>query len=167
MCAVPNVYGSKNGLESDNNYSVASEESDTTTGSTRFLQTVERLAPRGGVEFSGAVFRQLIGPGVYVWLRGDTALYVGASATAFSRAADRRHHRIQLGKDVVDEDAVLFYACATMAEALILEHELIGALRPTLNRRLRWATLSARLGFTRVGHFTRQYLPQPAPDPSS
>jgi hypothetical protein len=149
--------------ESDKCGYVASEESDTTTGRIRFRQTVERLAPGGGVEFSGAVFRQLVGPGVYVWLRGDTALYVGASATAFSRAADRRHHRIQLGEDMADDDVMLFYACATMAVALELETELIQALRPRYNSHSKWKRLTALLGYAKVQTFRNQYLPYRAP----
>ena len=124
-----------------------------------FLKTLERLAPSGGFEFSGATFRQLVGPGVYVWLRGDQALYVGASRTAFSRAADRRHHRIQLGEDMADDDAMLFYSCTTMAVALKLETKLIHALRPRYNSRSKWKALSGLLGYTKVGSFRDQYLP--------
>lgn len=190
MCAFPNLYGSRKGVESDNMYSVAvrrgtllpsrrreakPEPVDPIHAGSRsvghpvhdFRASLGRLAPKGGVEFSGAVFHQLIGSGVYVWLRGDQALYVGASRTAFSRAADRRHHRIQLGKDVAYGDSVLFYSCATMADALELETTLIQALRPRLNHNGLWARVSARLGYKRVGHFKRQYLAQPLPDPSS
>jgi hypothetical protein len=187
MCAVPNLYGSKKGVKSDNMYSVAvrrrtpkvvAEPVDSVHLGSRsvgdpvhpvhdFRAALGRLAPKGGVEFSGAVFHQLIGPGVYVWLRGDEALYVGASRTAFSRAASPRHHRIRLGKDVAYGDSVLFYSCATMADALELEAALIQALRPRFNHNGRWGSISTRLGFTRVGHFKRQYLSQLASEPAS
>ena len=122
-----------------------------------FLQAVKRLAPGGGVEFSGATFRQLIGPGVYVWLRGDEALYVGASRTAFARAADRRHHKIKLGKDVADADSVLFYPCGTLGAALNLERELISSLRPRYNDHSLYHRMAALLGYKHARDFRRQY----------
>ena len=191
MCAVPNLYGSRKGVESDNRYYVAVRRRTllrarrkavkrvpvdpvhwgSYAGSTDpqqiFRATLGRLAPHGGMEFTGAVFKQLIGPGVYVWLRGDEVRYIGASRSAVWRAGSPQHHRIALGKEVAHEDSMLFYPCETLANALELESELIQALRPRLNHNGLWHRVSARLGYRHVKNFTRQYLPQPVQDPSS
>jgi hypothetical protein len=59
---------------------------------------------------------------------------------------------------------VLFYACRTMAEAFILERELIETLRPRYNHNSLWNRVSIQLGYNSPLSFRRQYLAQPRPD---
>jgi hypothetical protein len=73
---------------------------------------------------------------VYVWMRGETALYVGLATGGLTRALDRNHPRITPW-ELQPTDELCLYVCATDDEARALEIRLIQRLDPCGNVRHR------------------------------
>lgn len=96
-----------------------------------------------GLEFTGEVFRSVRRPGVYLFLLGKQALYIGVSKGVMSRAAYTRHKQAQQAASECDR--VLIYPCEDMDAALRLESMLILALKPkyNVNKQLNSADISA------------------------
>jgi hypothetical protein len=77
----------------------------------------------------------LRGPVVYVLKRRTTVLYVGRSVHGLARPLTSSHHVLgSLAFDGIEELTV--HPCATAAEAVAVEAELIVRMRPTLNKRV-------------------------------
>ena len=109
----------------------------------------EILALAGpGIEFPAVTMRELLGPIVYVWVRGDRALYVGMSTRGISRLGG--HHRLVLTQ-IEETDALLVYPCQSAKYARTLEETLIRALCPSLNKQgTRRRDLMHALGLSRA-----------------
>lgn len=97
------------------------------------LQLLSELVVRGtGASFRGADFRNMSGPGVYLFLKSGLPLYVGSSNAALSRAAQRNHRQeIRARRDC---DQVLLYPCRDQVAAKVLEKVLIRNLKPQYNK---------------------------------
>jgi len=99
-------------------------------------QLIELIIPDLGQRFKGNDFRSLCGPGVYVFMDGDSALYVGMASNLLRRLGGR-HHQVEAKKTCTD---VLIYRTKSVDDAYKLEALLIGGLKPARNmqRKKRW-----------------------------
>lgn len=95
-------------------------------------ERIKQLVQLGGVRFPGRTLQLLWGrPCVYLWLRGEQALYVGMSQNGIERPFDANHQ--VLHPEGTDE--LLIWPVQTREEAVELERLLIEGLRPTMNQR--------------------------------
>lgn len=85
---------------------------------------------QSGFVFTGASVALLRGPCVYLWLRGDRAMYVGMGTSA-SRPFSARHH---IRKQFRDTDEMYLWPMASVESARVLEGALIRQLKPQYNR---------------------------------
>lgn len=111
------------------------------------------LGPDGGCGFTGADFRSMCGPGVYVFVLdtndGTEPLYVGSSGVVLSRASTKKHLQ---GHDArILATRVLIYQCRDLTSARRAEEILIGALRPRYNVRQRYGSARRNLGLVANG----------------
>lgn len=84
---------------------------------------------------TGTELRLLRGPVVYVLRQRSRVLYVGRSAQGLTRPLASTHHVLgRLAFDGSEELAV--FPCASAAEAVAVEAELIVRMRPELNTRV-------------------------------
>jgi hypothetical protein len=81
-------------------------------------------------EFDGEHVFRLRAPIVYVWLRGEKALYVGSGASGIARPFLHCHHRL---RGMLATDRLVIWACQSRSEALNLEARLVDTLRPKFN----------------------------------
>lgn len=88
------------------------------------------VLPEAGQKFKGSDFRDLRKPGVYLFMRGKEALYVGMAKRLLGRVGSF-HSQAQLA--IEDCDEVLLYPCVSVKAAQELEIILIGRLRPKYN----------------------------------
>lgn len=94
------------------------------------------LGESQGIEFTGETILTLKKPCVYIWFRGDDALYVGKSANGFERVLDRKHHRMS-GPGLIEilpDDRVVVWPVETVEIAESLERLAIRAFSPRYNR---------------------------------
>jgi hypothetical protein len=96
--------------------------------------------------FGGADTRALIGPLVYVLLRGNRPLYVGMSTLGARRPFDPGHHAL---RRIADTDKLLIWPVKNAAMAEAMERELITRLQPAWNRQGRTTAMRQRLGVQR------------------
>src|ERR1700693_1809122 len=102
------------------------------------------VLPEAGQQFKAEDFRQLIGPGVYVFLCNGVPVYVGMSNdNLLGRAAGNRHHKA-IARNECDE--VRLFPCKTSAAARELETYLINKCRPKYNETKIVSELSRLLG---------------------
>lgn len=85
---------------------------------------------RKAIEIDAKGLEILWGPGVYMYLAGDLALYVGSAAKLGERALGKGHHR---AKEFSRATSVILFPCASIHEAIKLEATLIDDLRPRHN----------------------------------
>jgi excinuclease UvrABC nuclease subunit len=107
----------------------------------------ECMRKDSGASFSGADFRAMCGSGVYVYMRGDSVLYVGMGRAALSRCSFHNHQQASRARK--ECDCVLLYPCKSEAAARTLERLLITNLQPKYNHRIKnarrhYTTLAAR-----------------------
>ncbi len=80
--------------------------------------------------FSASDVRDLGGPLVYAWVRGEDVLYVGLGAYGLARPLARNHHRLA---DMAPGDRLLVWTWPEPALAEHAEREIIQRLRPPKN----------------------------------
>ena len=105
----------------------------------------EYVIERAGQQFKGLDFRDLLQPGVYLFLAKGLPLYVGQASSLLSRAASKRHKQAEQAR--AECDKLLLYPCVSHRAALSLESLLISKLQPKYNWRKRSAVLRDRLGY--------------------
>jgi hypothetical protein len=86
-----------------------------------------------GLVFSPDVVAALLGPGVYLLVQNDEAVYVGVSRVVVGRAFARNHQKLQAFRDA--GTSLVVFPCETYNSAKRLESQLIAILHPSLNRR--------------------------------
>jgi hypothetical protein len=72
-------------------------------------------------------------PCVYIWTRADTVLYVGRGLHGIRRPIDDNHHQLK-PREIRPDDVLTVFSCSSEAAAIEAETQLIGILRPRLNR---------------------------------
>jgi hypothetical protein len=97
------------------------------------------------IEFDVAALEILRSPGVYIYVKDDRAIYIGASRSMIGRALARNHHR---RKDLLAGASLLLFPCKDLHEARRLEEQMIGELRPVCNERGGWKHAADLLGVT-------------------
>ena len=104
---------------------------DTLSGE-HFTRINELVSPNAGQKFKGNDFRDLCKPGVYLYMRGSEALYVGMGKSVMTRASSSG---TQYGRQlaIADCDLVLLYPCVSVKAALELEMLMIGKMKPKYN----------------------------------
>lgn len=109
------------------------------------------------IEFNLDSLTVLRGPGVYMYCKGDLALYIGASKKVAGRILARNHHVTRLN----EATSLLIFPCKDWETAKALESEMIGELRPELNMRngryYKANKIADRFGTT-SHHIVNQYL---------
>jgi hypothetical protein len=85
----------------------------------------------GGAEFTGETFRQLCGPGVYMFMLGDLPLYVGMGGDLLQRCAQKAHRHAKTAR--AECNRVLIWPCQSEEKAKLLEELLICKLKPKYN----------------------------------
>jgi len=84
------------------------------------------------IEFKLDALETLRGPGVYMYVEGDKALYVGASKHVIGRVFARNHHVKQA---LSSATSMLIFPCDSWPDAQKLEACMIADLDPVLNKR--------------------------------
>ena len=84
------------------------------------------------VTIQGKDINSYIKPCIYVWMRGDQCLYVGASVHGLGRAI-YKHHVINQREHIQDGDRLELYYVRP-SEVGKMEAALISKNRPILNR---------------------------------
>src|ERR1700679_2186523 len=103
----------------------------------------QHLASQTAIELTRQQADILAGPGVYLYLRGDTALYVGSSKQLGWRALKK----YRLSEPAREQcETILFLPCLSLASARALEEQLIADLQPQYNKRGGLRELTQRLG---------------------
>lgn len=106
------------------------------------------------IEFNSEALSILRGPGVYLYVKEDRAIYVGCSRSAVGRALSRNHHkRMELLKGT----SLLIFPCKTQTAAQQLEEKLIFDLRPIGNERGGWKEFARILGYASTGTARHAY----------
>lgn len=96
---------------------------------------VREDAPAPSLSIDGQTWQTLRGPGVYIWMRDATPMYVGSSLSLGSRAFSLAHHQLaSLRVALGDVDRLMLYTTTTVLEARELERQMIRRVRPELNR---------------------------------
>lgn len=104
------------------------------------------LSQSTAIEFKPADLAILRGPGVYMYVLEDKAVYVGGSRSAVGRSLARNHHR---KSELLLGTSLIIFPCKDHAAAKELEDWLIFELKPALNRRGGWKQLAKALGISR------------------
>jgi hypothetical protein len=105
----------------------------------------KKLVCGQAMEFGAEALRYLNGPGVYMYIRDDKALYVGSSRSLMGRAGSRKHDK--RGVFIYDATSLIMFPTRTHADALKLEDQLIFELRPEHNKRGGWNQVFEQLGY--------------------
>lgn len=113
------------------------------------------LSHSSAIEFNAESLAILRGPGVYMYVREDKAIYIGASRSAIGRCLARNHHKKQ---HLLAGTSLLIFPCKDHTAAKELEDWLIFDLKPIGNKRGGWQQLANALGMTRSGT-TQTYSP--------
>lgn len=90
----------------------------------------ELVVPNAGQSFNGNDFRDLLSPGVYVFLKDDIPLYVGMSKRLLGRIGNK-HSQAALA--IIECTKVLIYPCRSVDRAKKLELFLISRMKPKYN----------------------------------
>jgi excinuclease UvrABC nuclease subunit len=90
------------------------------------------LTKRKAIEFDSSSLAILRSPGVYMYVRNDEAIYVGAAHKVLGRALARNHHK---RAGLLIGTSLILFPCDTYEEAKQLEKELITDLKPVKNQR--------------------------------
>src|SRR5467141_351669 len=112
------------------------------------MDLTQFLSQRNALEFSVDALTVLRGPGVYLYVRDDKAIYVGGSRSAIGRCLARNHHRKQ---ELLIGTSLIIFPCKDHKSAKELEDWLIFELKPLCNERGGWKQLAIRLGVTLRG----------------
>lgn len=83
------------------------------------------------VEIHGNDFRDMCGPGVYLYLLGDIALYVGMAKSVIQRAARWDHEQADKARLLCDR--VILIPARSLERARKMENILIADLQPKYN----------------------------------
>ncbi len=89
------------------------------------------VLPEAGQKFKASDFRDLLKPGVYLFMRGGVPLYIGMAKRLLGRVGG--WHK-QAESAIQECDEVLLYPCVSVETALQLELMLIGQLKPLYNK---------------------------------
>jgi hypothetical protein len=84
------------------------------------------------IEFKIDALGVLRGPGVYLFVRGDVAVYCESSKKVVGRILARNHHEIN---HLMEADSLLIFPCRDHNDAKKLESEIIALLMPKHNQR--------------------------------
>lgn len=84
------------------------------------------------LKIDGTTIQVLQKPVVYIWMRGEECLYIGASRLGISRALSIKHHVIGVKDHIQSTDTMHLYHVSER-EINKLELELINMLRPRYN----------------------------------
>ena len=90
---------------------------------------VQLLQDSKGIEFSGSLIRQLMGPIVYVVFRSDQAMYVGMSRQGVGRFSPQHKALVR----IEEGDSLQCFSMPDALSARRLESLLISRLRPAWN----------------------------------
>ena len=90
------------------------------------------MSTDNALEFDLKATETLRGPGVYAYLTGDTAIYVGCSKKVVGRALARNHHLL---KELAEATSLMIFPCKDLPSAKELEMQMISDLQPKLNMR--------------------------------
>ena len=114
------------------------------------------------IEFKLEALSTLRGPGAYMYVVDDTAIYIGASRKVIGRVLARNHDRREA---FYGATSLLIFPCDSWAEAKELESCLIAECYPKLNMRngaqKRAEKVCRALGVT-PHHVITQYLTRPS-----
>jgi hypothetical protein len=99
----------------------------------KLLKLLSSSAPKGFC-FSGVDVLDLKRPALYVWLRGDTILYVGIGRMG-ARRIFSVHHRLN---DVLPGDQIILWPMESLADAKEAEAIILESTRPRFNKRGRY-----------------------------
>ena len=117
------------------------------------------LTKREAIEFTNEGLATLRSSGVYMYVRADEAIYIGAAKKVLGRALARNHHKLP---ELLTGTSLILFPCKTYEEAKELEKQLISELNPMYNERNGKMTiaerLAAQLGIT-PSAACAQYLP--------
>lgn len=98
-------------------------------------------------EIPAGVYRAILQAGVYIYLDGDKATYIGSSARSFKRTLSHNH----IARSYVESaTSVLFLPCVDRHAAYELEKRLIADLYPAGNTRCKLpvCALAESMGIT-------------------
>jgi hypothetical protein len=119
------------------------------------------LTNRKAIEFSGDSLAILRSAGVYMYVREDRAIYIGAAKKVLGRALARNHHKLS---ELFSGTSLILFPCDTYEEAKQLEAELISDLKPEYNERNGKMTIAkriaAQLGITPSAACSQYLRPQ-------
>lgn len=117
----------------------------------------ELIAGRSALELTREHWDTLTTSGVYIYLNGDIALYVGSTRNALKRVLAYNHQAYDLRKRAT---SILFIPCKSRTAAFALEKTLIANLQPEGNIRCKNSNvpLAAALGVseTRARELTEE-----------
>ena len=86
------------------------------------------------IEFDAKGLQILRGPGVYMYVQNDRAIYIGSSESVIGRALARNHHkRFDFAK--IPGLSLLIFPCDSAQQAYELELKFTARLKPLLNER--------------------------------
>jgi len=118
---------------------------------------IKELLSRNAIEFRPEALETLNRPGVYMFVRDDRALYIGASDAVVGRALARNHHKRKVFKDALKGASLIIFPCQSLADARELEDRLIHELRPEHNQRGGWKQIAKILGYATAGTAATAY----------
>jgi excinuclease UvrABC nuclease subunit len=105
----------------------------------------QHLSSQTAIELKRQQADELTGPGVYIYLQGDTALYVGSSKQLGWRSF-KRCRKAEAARATCT--SILLIPCLSHASAIALEEQLIADLRPQYNKNGGLRELTERLGLS-------------------
>lgn len=77
----------------------------------------------------------LNGPGVYMYVRDDRAIYIGSSKSVIGRPLARNHHKRKQFREHLEGASLLIFPTVSFDRAKQLEAEMCATLKPILNQR--------------------------------
>jgi excinuclease UvrABC nuclease subunit len=93
------------------------------------------------VKMSGSDFIKMNSSGVYAWIRGGKALYVGSSVEILARVAS--HNVIGRADAVMATDHFLFWCARRHEDYLVLEQQIESNLKPVFSTPLQRGELKS------------------------
>lgn len=117
----------------------------------------EFLSQKNALEFDASALAVLRGPGVYMYVRDDKAIYVGGSSSAIGRCLARNHHR---KNDLLLGTSLIVMPCKDRKSARELEDWLIFELKPLCNQRGGWKQFANLLGYSSLSSAASAYKPK-------
>jgi len=104
---------------------------------------LETFTSKKAIEIDSASLAVLRGPGVYMYVKDDLAIYVGSAHHLACRCFGKQHHKLS---EIQTGTSVLMFPCETYEQARQLEDELILDLRPRFNGRSGRASFAKLMG---------------------